>query len=62
MLIAFGLPLFVFAFIAGRVVEHRVFIELIPLIWLAAMQVIAARSAAGEHGTEATPKPTIRAP
>jgi len=51
-LVGFGLPLIGFALVAGRVQEQRIFIEIVPLIWLAAMQVIAARSAA--HAPEDT--------
>jgi len=47
-LIGFGLPLIFFALLAGRVQEQRIFIEVVPLIWLAAMQVIAARGAAAQ--------------
>ena len=39
----FGLPLIVFAMIVGRAQEHRIFIELMPLLWLGAMQVMAVR-------------------
>ncbi len=60
-LIGFGLPLLASVFVAGLVIEHRVFIELIPLIWVGAMQVIAARSAAADPRTEPTPSPTMRA-
>jgi len=44
-LVGFGLPLIAFALLAGRVQEQRIFIEIVPLIWLAAMQVIATRAA-----------------
>lgn len=45
ILIAFALPLAVVAFVVGRIVEQRIFIEIVPLVWLAALQVIAARTA-----------------
>ncbi|WP_353248657.1 hypothetical protein [Salinisphaera sp. T31B1] len=48
-LIGFSLPLIGFALLAGRVQEQRIFIETVPLIWLAALQVIAARSEAGDR-------------
>ncbi|MDA3919835.1 MAG: hypothetical protein PF501_03990 [Salinisphaera sp.] len=48
-LIGFVLPLVVFAFIVGRLQEHRVFTEAIPLIWLAALQAIAGRIAIDDH-------------
>jgi hypothetical protein len=44
-LAGFALPLIIAALIAGRMQEHRIFIEAVPLIWLAAMQAIARRSA-----------------
>ncbi|RMC32463.1 hypothetical protein [Paracoccus alkanivorans] len=37
-LLAFGIPLFASALLVGRIVEHRVVIELIPILWLAAVQ------------------------
>lgn len=43
-LVGFGLPLVFFAMLGGIIREYRIFIEIVPLIWLAAMQVIAARA------------------
>lgn len=42
-LLWFGIPLIAFAFLMGRIVELRVFIELVPLIWLGGIQVLAAQ-------------------
>lgn len=44
-LIGFALPLALFAVVVGRLVEQRIFIEIVPLIWLGALQVISARCA-----------------
>lgn len=44
-LVGFVLPLLGCALIVGRLQEHRIFIEAVPLVWLAAMQVITLRSA-----------------
>lgn len=41
-LIAFGIPFLASAVLVGRLVEHRVVIEFIPILWLAAVQVIIA--------------------
>jgi hypothetical protein len=45
-LIWFGIPLIASAVYFGRLVEQRVVIEVIPLIWLAAVQAIYARGKA----------------
>lgn len=44
-LLGFALPLAVSALVVGRIVEHRLFIEMIPLVWLAALQAVAHGSA-----------------
>lgn len=44
-LVCFGVPLLISAFAFGRIVEQRVFIELIPLVWLAGIQALAAYNA-----------------
>ncbi|ROO31388.1 hypothetical protein SAHL_06545 [Salinisphaera orenii YIM 95161] len=44
-LLGFALPLALSALVVGRIVEHRVFIEMIPLVWLATLQAVARRSA-----------------
>ena len=44
-LLGFCLPLAVFAMIVGRLQEHRIFVEIVPLIWIAALQVMYVRSA-----------------
>lgn len=57
-LLGFCLPLIAFAFLAGRVVEHRIFIEIAPLMWISALQVIAVRShiaVAAERPVDAQP-------
>lgn len=41
--IAFVLPLTLSAFWVGRVPEHRIFIEAVPLVWLAALQALSTR-------------------
>ena len=41
-LLAFAVPFLIFALVFGRVQEHRVTVELVPLLWLGAVQVIAA--------------------
>ncbi|MES1939441.1 hypothetical protein T5B8_04336 [Salinisphaera sp. T5B8] len=46
LLIFFAVPLALVAIVVGRMVEQRIFIEIVPLVWLAALQVIARRSAA----------------
>lgn len=42
-LLGFVLPLILFAVVVGRVQEHRIFAEAVPLVWLAALQPIATR-------------------
>ncbi|HET7315421.1 hypothetical protein [Salinisphaera sp.] len=49
VLITFALPLFCFAMWVGRLPEHRIFSEMVPLIWLAAMGAIAARAGCRER-------------
>jgi hypothetical protein len=44
-LLWFGLPFLASAFLFGRVQEHRVVIELVPLLWLGGVQAIAAWNA-----------------
>ena len=44
-LVGFALPLILSAVVVGRIPEHRIFTEAVPLIWLAALQVVAARVA-----------------
>lgn len=41
VLLGFALPLGATAFVMGRLVEHRIFIEIVPLIWLGALQAIS---------------------
>jgi hypothetical protein len=38
----FGLPFMLFALFFGRIQEQRIFIELVPLIWLGGVQALAA--------------------
>ncbi len=45
-LLWFALPFLASAFLFGRIVEQRVVIELIPLLWLGGIQVLAAYNAA----------------
>ena len=58
LLIGFALPLAAVAIVVGRMVEQRIFIEIVPLIWLAALQVIAARTAGlgNDHAAGPTPR------
>lgn len=44
-LLLLGIPLFASALLFGRLQEHRVIIEVIPLLWLGALQAIAAWNA-----------------
>ncbi|MDN5848589.1 MAG: hypothetical protein L0H63_02980 [Nitrococcus sp.] len=44
-LLLLGIPLFVSALLFGRLQEHRVIIEVMPLLWLGAIQAAAAWSA-----------------
>lgn len=41
-LLGFGVPFLAFVFLLGRIQEHRVVIELLPLLWLCALQAVAA--------------------
>ena len=43
-LLLLGIPLFAAALLFGRLQEHRVIIEVMPLLWLGALQAIAAWS------------------
>lgn len=43
---ALALPLVLAALVVGRIAEHRIFIEIVPLFWLAALQGIGNRLAA----------------
>jgi len=51
-LFGFVLPLVVFAFVVGRVPEHRIFTEAVPLIWLAALQAVVTRVAVDDAAPE----------
>ncbi|MEX2575302.1 MAG: hypothetical protein WD382_01490, partial [Halofilum sp. (in: g-proteobacteria)] len=42
-LVCFSLPLLAFALTMGRIQELRIVIEMVPLLWLGALQVVAAR-------------------
>ncbi len=44
-LAAFSIPLLGFALTMGRIQELRIVIEMVPLLWLGALQVLAARPA-----------------
>lgn len=55
ILVGFALPLAAVAFVVGRIVEQRIFIEIVPLVWLAALQVIAARTADLDKHTPTAP-------
>ena len=57
-LLFFALPLALVAVVVGRMVEQRIFIEIVPLVWLAALQVIATRTA----GLESPSEPAHAAP
>lgn len=48
-LLGFVLPLVLSAIVVGRIPEHRIFTEAVPLIWLAALQVVAARVAVDDQ-------------
>lgn len=41
--IGFALPLAVLCFVIGRLPEHRVFIEAVPILWIAAIQALMSR-------------------
>ncbi len=65
-LIGFALPLIALALTAVRMQEHRIFIEAVPLVWLAAMQAIARRNAQAlavqdspAHATDAHPATVV---
>jgi hypothetical protein len=49
MLLWFGIPFLASVFLFGRVQEHRVVIELVPLVWLGGVQAIAAWNASHAH-------------
>jgi hypothetical protein len=61
-LIFFALPLALIAFVVGRMVEQRIFIEIVPLVWLAALQVIATRTAGLESPAGRAQEPAGFAP
>lgn len=61
-LLYFGVPFLASAFFFGRIVEQRVVIELIPLLWLGGIQVISAYHAAWQAGADGTDLPTVAAP
>lgn len=44
-LLCFGIPFLASTLLFGRIQEHRVFIEIVPLLWLGAVQALAARNA-----------------
>ncbi|AZO31441.1 hypothetical protein [Mesorhizobium sp. M1B.F.Ca.ET.045.04.1.1] len=44
-LLLFGIPFLLSTVLFGRLVEHRVVIEIVPLLWLGAVQAISAWSA-----------------
>jgi hypothetical protein len=50
------------AFVVGRMVEQRIFIEIVPLVWLAALQVIATRTAGLESPAGRPQEPAGFAP
>lgn len=52
-LLWFGIPFFASAFLFGRIQEHRVVIELIPLLWLGGVQALAAWNASRARQTAA---------
>ncbi|WP_423821464.1 hypothetical protein V5738_14105 [Salinisphaera sp. SPP-AMP-43] len=43
VLIGYALPLFLFGLWVGRLPEHRIFAEIVPLVWLSALYAIHAR-------------------
>lgn len=57
VLIGFGVPFLAFVFLLGRIQEHRVVVELLPLLWIGALQAIAARQAASLPVPAAPPSP-----
>jgi hypothetical protein len=50
-LLWFGIPFLASAFLFGRMQEHRVVIELVPLLWLGGVQAIAAWNASRARKT-----------
>jgi hypothetical protein len=48
-LLWFGLPFIVATLVFGRIQEHRVMLEIVPLLWLAAVQALAAASVAARR-------------
>lgn len=67
-LLWFGVPFLTSVLIFGRMQEHRVVIELVPLIWLSGIQVIASWNAARAprvvvplHGQQQSVKQEIEA-
>lgn len=53
LLICFAVPFLASAFFFGRIVEQRVVIELVPLLWLGGLQVLAAL-----HASRRSPSPS----
>lgn len=60
-LIGFGIPFVLSAMVFGRLQEHRVVVELIPLLWLGALQVLTAW-ATGQARPAALTRPEVRQP
>ncbi|HET8701559.1 MAG TPA: hypothetical protein VFL97_07830, partial [Nitrococcus sp.] len=64
-LLWFGIPFLTSALLFGRLQEHRVVIEIVPLIWLCGMQAIASWNAARAprvisiHDTQRSARPKI---
>lgn len=56
-LVAFSVPLLGFALTMGRIQELRIVIEMVPLMWLGALQVLAAQPAEERAGFVARPEP-----
>jgi hypothetical protein len=50
-LLWFGIPFLASAFLFGRVQEHRIVLELVPLLWLSGVQAIAAWNASRARRT-----------
>ncbi|WFP62118.1 hypothetical protein [Mesorhizobium sp. WSM4904] len=66
-LLWFGIPFLVSTVLFGRLVEHRVVIEIVPLLWLGAVQAISAWSTdqarqSQTHGREPLPLEAQRGP
>ncbi|MDN3722184.1 hypothetical protein QW131_30760 [Roseibium salinum] len=55
MLICFAVPFLASAAYFGRLVEQRVVVEVVPLLWLCAMQAVWAYSRAQARAAEAIP-------